>query len=76
LTAPIRKKVEGRLLDEIASETEAFSLDKVAAMEHPAGASDGWRKNYHGGEGMQNFTAMGDRGFPVLQLNLVQATAL
>jgi hypothetical protein len=63
LKAPTRKQVAGRLLDEIAAETEAFSLDKVAAMEHPVGASDGWRKKYcQGGEGMQNFTVMGDRG--------------
>jgi hypothetical protein len=46
---------------------------QMAAMDYPAGASDGWRKKYcESGAGLMNFTVMGNQG--VLTLHNEQST--
>jgi hypothetical protein len=58
---PSRKEVAGTLLDRIFEETVLFSEDRVSSMDHPAGASDGWRKKFcEQGAGLMNFTVNGD----------------
>jgi hypothetical protein len=58
---PSRRIVSGTLLDRIFEESVTFSTDRIASMEHPAGASDGWRKKCcEEGTGLMNFTVNGD----------------
>jgi hypothetical protein len=55
LTVPSSRQVSGPLLDRIAEQTDSFSMDKIQAMDYPAGASDGWRKkSCQGGQGLMN----------------------
>jgi hypothetical protein len=58
-----RKKVSGKMLDELDTDNIATLQESIQTMDYPAGSSDGWRKkSCMSGAGLMNFTVMGNSG--------------
>jgi hypothetical protein len=58
-----RKKVSGKMLDELDVDNIALLQESIQNIDYPAGSSDGWRKkNCMSGAGLMNFTVMGNSG--------------
>jgi hypothetical protein len=58
-----RKKVSGKMLDELNADNIALLQESIQNTDHPAGSSDGWRKNSClSGAGFMHFTVMGNPG--------------
>jgi hypothetical protein len=73
ISAMSRKEVSGKRLQQLSQQGQSNMRAQIAAMDFPAGASDGWRKKYcESGAGLINFTVMGSEG--VLTLHHEQST--
>jgi hypothetical protein len=58
-----RKKVSGKMLDDLDADNIALLQESIQTMDYPAGSSDGWRKkNCMKGAGLMNMTVMGNSG--------------
>jgi hypothetical protein len=58
-----RKKVSGKMLDELDPDNIATLQESIQTTDYPAGSSDGWqKKSCMSGAGLMNFTVMGNSG--------------